>query len=384
MAFIGKFDGQFVDNVKYFFLFMQHSSMTEYDIFFVTENRDVMKKMQKYGYNVFFYPTLKSIVKLVTAQVLIVDHIDWIKKCKYHLLFKSKKVQLWHGIGLKYIEKEINDSKKYKSKPLWARILVSIYRVTKGRFSCFDLIISTSEFYTKQFFKKPFNYKEIIETGYPRNDILIPEQKMKNKDDKKYYIETDYNIIEMVQRLKLEGNKIVLYAPTYRDTGRTPLGPGSFDPKYWSDFGQRHKTVFVIKSHPYPEQTFSSFHLKNILHYSHSKDVYPLLPCIDLLITDYSSIYTDFLLLEKPIIFFCYDYEKYVREDRDLKPEYEWITPGPKCSTTDALEEHIRDVLFRSKDLYIEKRTEIKELSFKYQDNNSSERIWETIREKYL
>ena len=58
----------------------------------------------------------------------------------------------------------------------------------------------------------------------------------------------------------------------------------------------------------------------------------------DLLITDYSSIFFDFLLLDRPIVFFPYDLEQYLSQDRAMYFDYEIMTPGPKCRTYDELE----------------------------------------------
>ncbi|HCF38358.1 MAG TPA: hypothetical protein DER56_04685, partial [Thermosipho africanus] len=66
-------------------------------------------------------------------------------------------------------------------------------------------------------------------------------------------------------------------------------------------------------------------------------DVYTFLNLLDILMTDYSSIYFDFLLWNRPIIFFPYDLEYYRDEDRGLIFDYEDFTPGPKVYTLDSL-----------------------------------------------
>ena len=67
-------------------------------------------------------------------------------------------------------------------------------------------------------------------------------------------------------------------------------------------------------------------------------DVYTFLSEVDILITDYSSIYFDYLLWERPIIFFPYDLEYYRDEDRGLIFEYDEYTPGPKIFNAKELE----------------------------------------------
>lgn len=55
------------------------------------------------------------------------------------------------------------------------------------------------------------------------------------------------------------------------------------------------------------------------------------------MVTDYSSIYIDYLLLDMPLLFYCYDYEKYLAEDRELYFRYEDVTPGLKARNFDEL-----------------------------------------------
>jgi CDP-glycerol glycerophosphotransferase len=100
-----------------------------------------------------------------------------------------------------------------------------------------------------------------------------------------------------------------------------------------------------------------------------------------MLITDYSSIYTDYLLLNRPVAFFAYDYEYYVNQNREIQFDYDWITPGPNCYNQTELEREILKVLINGQDDYIQKRKEIMDLAFKYQDGNSSERIWQCVRD---
>ena len=74
--------------------------------------------------------------------------------------------------------------------------------------------------------------------------------------------------------------------------------------------------------------------LPNVIHYDPTADVYPALADVDLLVTDYSSIYFDFLLLDRPIVFFANDLDLYLRRERHLLFEYRDMTPGPIARTS--------------------------------------------------
>ena len=70
-------------------------------------------------------------------------------------------------------------------------------------------------------------------------------------------------------------------------------------------------------------------------------DIYPLLKYTDILITDYSSIYFDFLLLNRPILFFDYDYDEYSSNMNGFVYDYQETAPGPKVTSQQALVEEL-------------------------------------------
>ncbi|WP_278276715.1 CDP-glycerol glycerophosphotransferase family protein [Asaccharospora irregularis] len=107
-------------------------------------------------------------------------------------------------------------------------------------------------------------------------------------------------------------------------------------------------------------------------------DLYEILNCADLLITDYSSIYGDFLFMNKPIVFINADIEKY-REERGISLEpYDFWTAGPKVKAQDVLETEILKSL-EEEDYYRQKREELRDVFYKYKDGNSSLRVWDYI-----
>jgi len=289
IVFIGKFDGQFVDNIKYLFLYFEQLNNRELNISFLTENKEVFWELKEYGIEVIFHPSIRSILLLLRTYIVIVDHNDWIWKCKYHLLLTAKKIQLWHGVGFKNVELEILKSKLYREKPLIIKIFISIYRTLKGRFPNYDIIISTSTFYTKELFSKAFHYKKIIETGYPRNDVLFLDNHKTGERIKRAFIFSDKGIINRVTEYKSKGVKTILYAPTYRDSGELAYNTNTLDIKRFDRFCREFGFQLVVKFHPYPASEFHTINFDNVLFYHPSKDIYPLLPFTDLLITEYSS-----------------------------------------------------------------------------------------------
>jgi CDP-glycerol glycerophosphotransferase len=98
----------------------------------------------------------------------------------------------------------------------------------------------------------------------------------------------------------------------------------------------------------------------------------------DMMITDYSSIYIDFLLTDRPTLFFLYDYDKYVHEDRDLRSDFERLLTGPILSNQNELEEAICNYFLYGSDQYAEKRKTIRDQSFSHRDGKNAERTYQT------
>jgi CDP-glycerol glycerophosphotransferase len=111
------------------------------------------------------------------------------------------------------------------------------------------------------------------------------------------------------------------------------------------------------------------------MNYRKSCDVYPLLTKCDLMITDYSSIFVDYIIQDKPVVFFPFDYHYYVNNARALQFDYDDVTPGRKCFTYEDLETELRRILVDGVDEYREKRKDVLRNFFDSVDGNSCARI---------
>ena len=70
------------------------------------------------------------------------------------------------------------------------------------------------------------------------------------------------------------------------------------------------------------------------------------------MITDYSSIFADFLLLDRPIIFSNFDHENYINKERALYWNYEEVTPGHKASDWNSIISALNEILVKNEDRY--------------------------------
>ena len=101
---------------------------------------------------------------------------------------------------------------------------------------------------------------------------------------------------------------------------------------------------------------------------------------VDILITDYSTVFFDYCLTDRPMIFTPFDYEAYTTHDRKLYYDYNEVTPGPKCYNWEQVVFEINKIL-EGYDEYSNQRRQINEKFNMYQDFNNRRRLVDKIIE---
>lgn len=165
-------------------------------------------------------------------------------------------------------------------------------------------------------------------TGYPRIDLT-------------------YKVIENQQSLKKDlgiddDKKVILYAPTWR--GENALR--SFDrQKLEHDLEQLSfiDAHIIFRGHHLAERLLTNIDIPNVTVVPGRFDTNEILGVVDLLITDYSSVFFDFLVTDKPIIHYVYDYEAFAKE-RGFYFDLEEL-PGEVVKTSDQMIAAIQDYL---------------------------------------
>ena len=356
--------GDFEGNLKYFFLYLNNLGETGYEFVFLTEKKGVFRKLKEKGYSTWYYPRLITLFRMLRTPYLIVDGNDWARNLKYFILYNTKKVQLWHGTGFKTVG---------LLKPTLLS-LSSFRQKLRKEYIYYHLLTLSSEFQVKAR-GKAFRYGKLLINGLPRNDIFFQQAAPGGE------LGCDRSITEKCIHLRHKGLKITAYTPTWR------LYDHSFnqlDLERLNGFARENNIVFVIKLHYKHDCALDAGGFTNIIEYNRYADLYPLLAQTDLLITDYSSIYLDFLILDRPVLFYPYDSEAYIGNERELLLDYSEITPGPKCYNQGELESEIYRHLVEGRDDYRQERDELAKKFFQYKDGRSSERLWQAIRENIL
>lgn len=226
---------------------------------------------------------------------------------------KRTIINLWHGVPLKKIALLENQASWFYK--LYFKWIFS---------SNYTAILTTSKELIP-IMAKSFGVEssKIKVWGQPRNDLLF------KKIDRNKMLEELYQIDFPVEH-------VVLYAPTYREFGQTRLFPfEDFDLEKLKGFLAEHRIMLLIRYH-LEEQHGECLESQWIRTVNEDKvlDIMEILAGFDGVITDYSSIYIDYLLTEKPLLFLPYDLEEY-EQKRGMNFRYMDVTPGPKPVTMD-------------------------------------------------
>lgn len=263
----------------------------------------------------------------------------WISNCKLpkYVLKKDNQIylQTWHGTPLKKLAHDIEvpeGTTFYRSG-----MSVEEMRATYDNdVSKYNYMISPSAF-TTEVFQTSFriNKERLIETGYPRNDILSN------------YTKEDVETIKNRMHLPHD-KKILLYAPTWRDNSFNMKGYTfklEVNFKKWQEvLGDEY--IVVFKPHYLIVNDFNLDEVKDFVYYvDPQEDIADLYLIADVLVTDYSSVFFDYAILKRPIYFYMYDLENYRDELRGFYLDIYKDLPGDVVENEDTLLEkiHIHD-----------------------------------------
>jgi hypothetical protein len=360
MTVMGRDGGKFIDNAKYFFLQGTPLLDPAVRVVFVTEHRDVVETLRGSGYEAMYFPSWPAVRHLLQSGTVIVDSVDWTRRMRRFLTVRARVLQLWHGVGFKRIEldkwRHEVSSHRVLSSPLVLALRKAMH-VFAGRLVRYDAVNCTSVFYRDEVFSRALLSPCFPVTGYPRNTFgELPEPARRL-----VWRNVDGSISARLARWKEEHRRIVLVAPTFRDSRATPMGLTPDVLAMLDDHCEVHGIELVFKFHPQERQAqdVSGRHLHVC---APDSDLYPLMPASSALITDYSSIYMDYLLLDKPVLFLVPDLERYVREDRDLQFDFGAMTPGPKLASWPELAAELARQL--DQDSYSTERRRLRQLGF--------------------
>ncbi|MBE6044716.1 MAG: glycosyltransferase [Clostridium thermopalmarium] len=318
--------------------------------------------------------TQEYLERIYYSDLVVTTHGNYLLD-KRKLNKKQKVIDLWHGFPIKAIGSEEKNNQYTELSNVWNNI---------------DYVVSYSELFNKVFSKcTGINYNKYIVKGLPRNDFLF------NSNGRQ-------NLSKIYNNINIEDKKIIFYMPTFRSTaygrndGKQIWGYNIFGMKQFNDakfdkFLEENNIILILKIHPNEEfkiikklnNTKNIMLLRGDMLEKNEIDLYEILNAADLLITDYSSVYFDYLLLDRPIIFTPIDFKEYSETRGFILEPYEKWTPGAKVLTQETLEREIIKSL-KDNSYYKLERENIRNIIHRYIDGESSKRIWDIIDKEIL
>lgn len=351
-------EGDFTDNIRAFYDYMIENHINErYRLIWVVHTpRKFRKKIHEK--NVKFISRfhkgihIKAMYYNAVSKWFVVSHFSW------PLIWKPEQIVINADHGIYPMK---------KSSPVKRK--------------CCDYVLSCSEFtaeYPKMIYHVDQNHCLII--GIPRLDMLYKHNNCIHKlfDD-------------------VEDEKIILCMTTFRQTKKWTdsykvnayainIISDSEELTELNEFLKHHHCVLIIKIHHLQDMKFiKSVQLDHIRYLTDDElskcdvQVNQLLENADILLTDYSSVFYDYLLLNRPIGFMVSDMEDYSRGFLSEDPLSEM--PGEKIYSLQQLKEFITKCNMNI-DTYENERNRIKNKIFKYFDSNNCERLWNFIEEQ--
>jgi|GEM_PF-575718 len=281
-------------------------------------------------------------------------------------------VQTWHGSALKRMGFDQAET-KVLSEQAQAEF--------QGALDRFDHFCIRSE-HDVRTLARAFRLRPEVLTrvGYPRNDMLVAARRAAEAAGAGAEGVAAVRDRALAEELGIpEGRKVLLYAPTFRSVagGGVKKFEPPFDVEGFADrFGS--EITLLMRTHYLNSVVLPPSVRGRVIDVSSFHDVSPLLALADGLITDYSSIMFDYALLDRPIIFFTYDYEEYVQDTRGTYFDLTAVAPGPVVHDEQALLDAVSRFQAQGEEFADARRRFVKEFG-EYDQGDAAARIIDEI-----
>lgn len=252
-------------------------------------------------------------------------------------------VNLWHGMPIKKIWRGVPGSQLPLS----------------------TFLISTSVFFSNVLMKASgFGPERLLATGLPRNDFLTTERP---------------ESVAIAARLRGHADRLIFFLPTYRNSARgfmtkdgtetsTVLGLSAADSDRLHSWLQKNRCKMIVKPHPMSINIGKPFVddeqwalIDETILFKEGLGLYELLAQADLLVTDVSSVYVDFLITGRPQILYFPDMDRYEKTRGLLLQPLSDYAPGPIARTFQELENSL-DLWMTGDDSWRARRMQLRDL----------------------
>jgi CDP-glycerol glycerophosphotransferase (TagB/SpsB family) len=290
-------------NPKALYLYMEKNK-PEYEIWWlVRKNKDV-KKLKKKGIRAFSKYHHRAIKILSECHVYVTENV--LKNYPRSLNNNVRILNLWHGVGIKYIENNIREeSTLYRH--------MAIKHIKNGKLLKRNQMVLVTSEKMEEHFKDSLriNDNQLLRGVYPRN-IAYKDKDIRKED-----------ISKIIGRNPANIDEVILYAPTWRHGSQDGVIKKLIpDIIKMNDVLNSKNKILIFKAHPFIERTneYRIFRnikgISNIIFWPEDHDIYEVFENIDMAIIDYSSIFYDLLNAGvKKFIRYIPDYKEHIRKE---------------------------------------------------------------------
>lgn len=301
------FGQKYIDNTKFVYEYLLQNS--NYKVFWLTKNRDIYSLLKQQRKPVVMYNSLQGIIKQIRAQVVFStvqfsDFNQW-------LLTNTIYIDLGHGHPI-----------KDPGKAIMMEPVLSLQELYINNLHYYGIM--ASDFARDRYHDVvAVDQSHLLLSDFARNDVFIDETLRIGKN-------------KIVTRIKGD-KKAIVYMPTHRSSGKRKMCMNKILPmENIQTFCESNNYVFIIKKHFYHRAEIEDLEkYPNIFDITGEEDIDPqvLLWQADVLISDYSACYIDYLLLNRPLMFYQYDSIEFQETERSFYIPFELLDFAPiaKC-----------------------------------------------------
>jgi CDP-glycerol glycerophosphotransferase (TagB/SpsB family) len=326
-------NGSFEGNSKYLYLWLSRRS-SPISAVWITPDAALAARLRDRGLRATSRWSARGLVAAMRAGLYLVN--DNSSDVNFSLSNGARVFNLWHGVGLKNV---LHGAQVGFSADLRRGARDPLHRIRNmRRLERPEWVLSTSTEMSSAFFARCFGVaaSQAPALGYPRLDPQID-------DDLKEYATSfdDYSLTE-----GRESKRSILYAPTLREFETGFLKAALPDIDALSSALDEQGAVLFLKLHPKMpvEKGWLEDLPANIVALPSALDLYPILDRFSALVTDYSSLFFDFIAFKSAgVVLYTFDFDDYTTRERDLAWNYDEATAGIRANNFDELCDIVRD-----------------------------------------
>ena len=355
----------FSDNPRGLYEYVKEN--TDYLSFWIIKDKNMMELLRENGVSCALKGSEEADEAIRSAKYLVSASFEF----AYEKRPGQIHVSAWHGFPLKLIG--FFDSAAGNESAFFDLKIITTQS---------DIITASSKLsqltIAGMFAVDPRKVKDI---GFPRNDIMLRENARIN--------------LKKITDVDIENSKLIFYLPTMRkglkkegaQFDKNIFNYSDYDVKALDDFLERHNAYIFAKVHFADNEYYkkNNFALPKRLIFLdteklnyHFLTIYHIMDAFDVLLTDYSSVYADFLLLNKPIIFSCPDIDIYKTDRGFVIDDPTLMMPGAIVKTQKELLMSLRE-LCCGKDNYISERKSQLPIFHRYRDSDAGKRLFQEM-----